>query len=117
MIMLILIYLWIIVITQENPQENVIQQCKGNTYTWKVDSTGAVITDSYNEGDILVTAKTDNVTVGGICGLCSSITNTDNHGNITSKHASVYLEGLAFRVTTVVNSNFDGQITTENLPY
>ena len=90
---------------------------KGNTYTWKVDNTGAVITNSYNEGDILVTAKTDNVTVGGICGLCSSLTNTDNRGNITSKHASVYLEGLAFRVIETTNSNFEGEITTEELPY
>ena len=79
--------------------------------------TGATIIDSYNEGDIIVTAKTDEVDVGGICGICGDITNSTNSGNITSKYAATAFEGLGFITGTITSSSSTGIITTENLTY
>ena len=89
-----------------------------NNLTWDKTYTGATIIDSYNEGNLLVTAKTDQVTFGGICGFCTSITGSHNSGNITSKYASQYFEGIAFRTFgEVADTYFDGEIITENLSY
>ena len=84
---------------------------------WTTDTTGATIIDSYNEGNIIVTAKTNEVTVGGICGFCGDITGSSNSGNITSKYATQYFNGIGFRTGTLTNTEFTGTITTENLSY
>ena len=91
---------------------------KGSNYTLTDDVTGANITNSYNEGDIIITAKTDKVSIGGICGACSTITNGHNSGNIISKYAPQSFDGIGFRIfDSATDTYFDGEITTENLTY
>lgn len=81
------------------------------------DFSGGSIIDSYNEGNILITAKTTNVLAGGICGVCNDITNSRNSGNITSKYAPETFNLIGVRTVTVTNTTSDGQIITENLSY
>ena len=79
-----------------------------NNLTWDSTKTGSSITDSNNEGNIIITAKTNEVTVGGICGFCENITNSTNSGNITANHATQYFDGISFRLfgisTNVTNT-------------
>ena len=91
---------------------------RNNNLTWDSTFTGANIIDSYNEGNVIITAKTGTVNYGGICGICNSITGSHNSGNITSKYASQYIDGISYRVfNTPTDTYFDGEITTENLSY
>jgi hypothetical protein len=83
----------------------------------EADRTGVTIIDSYNEGEILVTAKSPTVSVGGLCAECTSISGSNNSGNITSKYASQYFEGLGIATGTITDSTNTGTITTENLAY
>ena len=80
--------------------------------TWDSTKTGSTITDSNNEGNIIITAKTNEVTVGGICGFCENITNSTNSGNITANHATQYFDGISFRLFgTSTNVTNTGTIT------
>ena len=90
---------------------------KNSTYSSSTEIAGATIIDSYNTGDIIVTAKKDEVSVGGLCGICSNISGSYNSGNITSKYATQYFDGIGFRTLTVTDTEFTGTITTENLTY
>jgi hypothetical protein len=55
------------------------------------NNNGTII-DSYNEGEILVTAKTSKVSTAGICVRCRTITDSHNSGNITSLYAASVFE-------------------------
>ena len=77
----------------------------------------AVVSNSYNEGNIVVTSKVSKIYAAGLCGYCQSIDNSYNRGNITSKYASstlagIYASSIGTGVTNVYNS---GNITYENL--
>ncbi len=86
---------------------------KGNnlTITSATDTAGATIIDSYNTGDIIITAKTNEVNIGGLCGHCGDISGSHNSGNIISSYATQYFDGIGFRTGTVTDSYNDGTIT------
>jgi hypothetical protein len=73
------------------------------------------ITNSYNKGEIVITAKTESVLVGGLCGVCRSINNSYNRGNITSKYAGSSIGGIvAVSTGSVQNVYNSGNIKFEN---
>ena len=76
------------------------------------DTSGARIIDSYNEGNLRITAKTNSVAAGGLCAICHDITNSTNTGNITSSYATQLFDGLGARVFgTITDSSNQGVIT------
>ena len=79
----------------------------------QLNNNGTVI-DSYNEGEILITAKINKVYAAGICTKCRTITDSHNNGNITSLYAATVFEGLYVpdpdEVVTVTNSYNEGTI-------
>jgi len=87
----------------------------GNGGTDAQFNNNGTIIDSYNEGEILVTAKTYKVNTAGICVRCRTITDSHNSGNITSLYAATVFEGLYVpdpdEVVTVTNSYNEGTIT------
>ena len=73
--------------------------------------TGATITDSYNDGDIIINAKINSVLAAGLCGSCNSISGSTNSGNISSTYATTILEGIGLAVNSTLNSSNEGTIT------
>ena len=76
------------------------------------ETSGARIINSYNEGNLRITAKTNSVAAGGLCAVCQDITNSTNTGNITSSYATQLFDGLGARVFgTITDSSNQGVIT------
>ena len=79
-------------------------------------NTSALITNSYNEGDITVTTFGSENQVGGLCGMSCSITNSYNRGDLDFKHQPWSVGGIigaaAGNISNVYNS---GTITIENI--
>ena len=81
------------------------------------DSSGASITNSYNEGDINVTTYgSTNYQVGGLCGMTCSVSNSYNRGNLDFRYQPKYIGGIVgANARTIENVYNSGTITIENL--
>lgn len=54
----------------------------------------ATLDNVYNEGNIHLTAKTRDTSVGGFCFQCGNVTDSYNRGNITVEYGSGYTAGI-----------------------
>ena len=78
----------------------------------------AVIENSYNEGDILVTAKFAKADVAGLCAKCASITDSTNSGDINIKYATQSYDGIRLEGSgAITNTEFTGEVILQNLPF
>lgn len=78
----------------------------------------AVIENSYNEGEISITAKYNKANVAGLCAKCASITDSSSSGDINLKHATQSYDGIRLEGSgAVTNTTFTGNVVLQNLPF
>ena len=75
-----------------------------------------LITNSYNEGEIIVTTYGKSLQVGGLCGAECSVENSYNRGDMDFKHQPGYVGGIVGNAgSTIKNVYNSGNITVENI--